>query len=113
MTAGEDGPHRQGASRVGHGRPRSDARPGVLARAHVAAAHRTQPADHQPGQRRRLPGLRVAGTSKRHFSEYCENGAKHVNDEATTRRITRDFFREHPVSVLATKSDMWLNDQAA
>ena len=26
---------------------------------------------------------------KRHKNEYCENGAKHINDEATTRRITR------------------------
>lgn len=48
---------------------------------------------------------------KRHKNEYCENGAKHINDEATTRRITREFFREHSISELATKSDMWLNEQ--
>src|SRR5246127_252445 len=48
---------------------------------------------------------------KRHRNEYCENGAKHINDEATTRRITRKFFREHSISELATKSDMWLNEQ--
>jgi len=48
---------------------------------------------------------------KRHKNEYCENGAKHVNDEATTRRITREFFREHSVSELAAKKDMWLNEQ--
>ncbi|WP_101948775.1 FdhF/YdeP family oxidoreductase [Mycobacterium sp. 3519A] len=48
---------------------------------------------------------------KRHRNEYCENGAKHINDEATTRRITREFFREHSISELATKSDMWLNKQ--
>ena len=48
---------------------------------------------------------------KRHTNEYCENGAKHINDEATTRRITRKFFREHPISELAAKSDMWLNEQ--
>ncbi|OBF33850.1 hypothetical protein A5724_01585 [Mycobacterium sp. ACS1612] len=48
---------------------------------------------------------------KRHRNEYCENGAKHINDEATTRRITREFFHEHPISELATKSDMWLNEQ--
>ena len=48
---------------------------------------------------------------KRHKNEYCENGAKHINDEATTRRITREFFREHSVSELAAKSDMWLNEQ--
>jgi hypothetical protein len=39
---------------------------------------------------------------KRHKNEYCENGAKHVNDEATTRRITREFFRQHSISDLAT-----------
>ncbi|MBW8710677.1 MAG: molybdopterin-dependent oxidoreductase, partial [Mycobacterium sp.] len=48
---------------------------------------------------------------KRHKNEYCENGAKHINDEATTRRITREFFREHSISELAAQSDMWLNEQ--
>ncbi|MFC9057523.1 FdhF/YdeP family oxidoreductase [Streptomyces sp. NPDC057074] len=47
----------------------------------------------------------------RHRNEYCENGAKHINDEATTRRITAGFFREHPVSDLAGRSDLWLNQQ--
>lgn len=47
----------------------------------------------------------------RNRNEYCENGAKHINDEATGRRITTDFFREHPVSDLAGRSDMWLNQQ--
>ena len=32
---------------------------------------------------------------KRHKNEYCENGAKHIADEATSRRITADFFRQH------------------
>ena len=48
---------------------------------------------------------------KRHINEYCENGAKHINDEATTRRITREFFREHSIPELLAKSDMWLNQQ--
>ncbi|EGX59254.1 oxidoreductase [Streptomyces zinciresistens K42] len=47
----------------------------------------------------------------RHRNEYCENGAKHINDEATTRRVTADFFRTHPVSELARRSDAWLNQQ--
>ncbi|MGN6723672.1 MAG: FdhF/YdeP family oxidoreductase, partial [Marmoricola sp.] len=47
----------------------------------------------------------------RHMNEYCENGAKHVNDEATTRRITREFFAEHPIAELDSKSDYWLNQQ--
>ncbi|MFE2990373.1 FdhF/YdeP family oxidoreductase [Streptomyces sp. NPDC059262] len=48
---------------------------------------------------------------KRHMNEYCENGAKHINDEATSRRVTRDFFREHSIAELASKSDYWLNQQ--
>lgn len=47
----------------------------------------------------------------RHRNEYCENGAKHINDEATTRRITADFFRRHSVSALGRRSDLWLNQQ--
>ncbi|MBT2410626.1 FdhF/YdeP family oxidoreductase [Streptomyces sp. ISL-12] len=47
----------------------------------------------------------------RHVNEYCENGAKHINDEATTRRITADFFRRHSVSELGRRSDLWLNQQ--
>ncbi|TGB15852.1 FdhF/YdeP family oxidoreductase [Streptomyces sp. MZ04] len=48
---------------------------------------------------------------KRHMNEYCENGAKHINDEATSRRVTRDFFREHSIAELDGKSDYWLNQQ--
>jgi molybdopterin-dependent oxidoreductase alpha subunit len=48
---------------------------------------------------------------KRHKQEYCENGAKHINDEATTRRIAREFFQRYPISKLARKSDLWLNQQ--
>ncbi|TQF06345.1 FdhF/YdeP family oxidoreductase [Kitasatospora acidiphila] len=48
---------------------------------------------------------------RRHRNEYCENGAKHVNDEATSRRIHADFFREHSIAELDGKSDYWLNQQ--
>ncbi|MDT0615698.1 FdhF/YdeP family oxidoreductase [Streptomyces lancefieldiae] len=47
----------------------------------------------------------------RHRNEYCENGAKHINDEATTRRVTPAFFRRYTVSELGRRSDMWLNQQ--
>ncbi|GGL91423.1 formate dehydrogenase [Streptomyces fumigatiscleroticus] len=47
----------------------------------------------------------------RPVNEYCENGAKHTNDEATSRRVTADFFRRYPVGELARKSDRWLNQQ--
>ncbi|MGW7466508.1 FdhF/YdeP family oxidoreductase [Streptomyces xantholiticus] len=59
------------------------------------------------------PGCAWADPSPghRHRNEYCENGAKHINDEATSRRITADFFRRHPVSELGRRSDLWLNQQ--
>ena len=57
------------------------------------------------------PGCAWPEPKQRHRSEYCENGAKHINDEATTRRITRQFFAEHPVAELDTMSDYWLNQQ--
>ncbi|MFE0032717.1 FdhF/YdeP family oxidoreductase [[Kitasatospora] papulosa] len=47
----------------------------------------------------------------RHVNEYCENGAKHINDEATSRRVTAGFFRRHTVSGLGRRSDLWLNQQ--
>lgn len=49
---------------------------------------------------------------KRHMNEYCENGAKHINDEATSRRVTREFFREHSIAELDGMSDYWLNQQS-
>jgi molybdopterin-dependent oxidoreductase alpha subunit len=59
------------------------------------------------------PGCAWADPSPghRHINEYCENGAKHINDEATSRRITTDFFRQHSVSELGRRSDLWLNQQ--
>ena len=47
----------------------------------------------------------------RHIAEFCENGAKAVADEATTKLITREFFREWSVKDLAKQSDYWLNRQ--
>ncbi|MFE2881102.1 FdhF/YdeP family oxidoreductase [Streptomyces sp. NPDC059272] len=48
---------------------------------------------------------------KRHKNEYCENGAKHIADEATSRRITADFFRQHTIAELGAATDHWLNQQ--
>lgn len=45
-----------------------------------------------------------------HF-EFCENGAKHVADEATTKRLTPEFFRQWSVADLSYKSDYWLGQQ--
>ncbi|WP_406315763.1 FdhF/YdeP family oxidoreductase [Streptosporangium sp. NBC_01639] len=43
--------------------------------------------------------------------EFCENGAKAVAEEATTRRVTRDFFAAHTVDELAGRTDYWLGQQ--
>ncbi|MFN2414572.1 MAG: FdhF/YdeP family oxidoreductase [Pyrinomonadaceae bacterium] len=48
---------------------------------------------------------------RRSHAEFCENGAKAVAEEATTRRVTPDFFREWSVADLSRKSDYWLGKQ--
>ena len=48
---------------------------------------------------------------ERSHAEFCENGAKAVAEEATTRRVTPDFFREWSVPDLSQKSDFWLGKQ--
>jgi molybdopterin-dependent oxidoreductase alpha subunit len=45
-----------------------------------------------------------------HF-EFCEQGAKHVADEATRRRLTPAFFQEWSVPELTKQADVWLNQQ--
>ncbi|MEP7341043.1 MAG: FdhF/YdeP family oxidoreductase [Acidobacteriota bacterium] len=47
----------------------------------------------------------------RKLVEFCENGARAVADEATTRRITPEFFRQWSIPQLAAQSDHWLNQQ--
>lgn len=48
---------------------------------------------------------------ERSHAEFCENGAKHVADEATTKRVTPEFFRQWSIADLAEKSDLWLGKQ--
>src|ERR1700674_5136682 len=48
---------------------------------------------------------------ERSHAEFCENGAKHAADEATTKRVTPEFFRKWSVADLAAKSDYWLGKQ--
>lgn len=47
----------------------------------------------------------------RAVAEFCENGAKAVAEEATTKRVTADFFREHSVYDLSKRTDYWLGKQ--
>ncbi|MEU8797668.1 FdhF/YdeP family oxidoreductase [Spirillospora sp. NPDC048819] len=57
------------------------------------------------------PGCAWPEGGRRHTAEFCENGAKAVAEEATTRRITREFFARHTVADLAQRSDHWLGQQ--
>ena len=43
--------------------------------------------------------------------EFCENGAKAVAFELTSRRVIQDFFAAHPVRELEQHSDYWLEEQ--
>ena len=47
----------------------------------------------------------------RKVAEFCETGAKAVADEATTRRLTEEFFRTHSLDDLRSRSDFWLGQQ--
>ncbi|HET8928806.1 MAG TPA: FdhF/YdeP family oxidoreductase [Microbacterium sp.] len=57
------------------------------------------------------PGCAWPETDKRHVAEFCENGAKAVAEEATLRRVTPDFFAQHPLAELAERDDWWLGQQ--
>jgi molybdopterin-dependent oxidoreductase alpha subunit len=48
---------------------------------------------------------------ERTHAEFCESGAKAIADEATTKRVTPEFFAKYSVAELAEKSDQWLNAQ--
>ena len=57
------------------------------------------------------PDPREADGDKRKMAEFCENGAKAVAEEATTRRVDPDFFARHSVAELAERTDYWLGQQ--
>ncbi|MGW0890260.1 FdhF/YdeP family oxidoreductase [Saccharopolyspora sp. NPDC002578] len=57
------------------------------------------------------PDPREADGDKRSVAEFCENGAKAVAEEATTRRVDADFFARHSIEELAGKSEYWLGQQ--
>jgi formate dehydrogenase major subunit len=47
----------------------------------------------------------------RKAAEFCENGAKAVAWEATRTTISSDFWAEHSVPELSTRSEHWLGQQ--
>lgn len=57
------------------------------------------------------PEPREIDGEKRKLAEFCENGAKAVAEEATKRRVDREFFANHPIEDLRGKTDYWLGQQ--
>jgi formate dehydrogenase major subunit len=47
----------------------------------------------------------------RHAAEFCENGAKAVAEEATTRTATPELFAKHSIAELEQHSEYWLGQQ--
>lgn len=47
----------------------------------------------------------------RAVAEFCENGAKAIAEEATTKRIGPEFFAKHSVAELSRRTDYWLGKQ--
>ncbi len=43
------------------------------------------------------------------LGEFCENGAKALADEATTKHVDAAFMATHSVEALSERSDYWLN----
>jgi molybdopterin-dependent oxidoreductase alpha subunit len=80
------------------------AQTGLLRGARVLARTNQDPGFDCPGCAWPEPGDR--GTV-----EFCENGAKAVLSEATTRRADPALFERWSVAELADHGDAWLNDQ--
>ena len=47
----------------------------------------------------------------RSITEFCENGAKAIAEEGTTRRVGPEFFERYDVKALSERSDFWLGKQ--
>ncbi|EJL6393217.1 CbbBc protein [Vibrio navarrensis] len=57
------------------------------------------------------PGCAWGESPENGMVNFCENGAKAVNWEATSRLVDPEFFAQHSVSELAKQTDYWLEYQ--
>jgi molybdopterin-dependent oxidoreductase alpha subunit len=78
---------------------------GIVGKGALTMLHANQPEGFD------CPGC--AWPDRNHHStfEFCENGVKAVAAEATSRKLTADFFRQHPVTQLAEQDDYFLEAQ--
>lgn len=51
------------------------------------------------------------GDEKDGLFQFCENGAKAIAWESTSKKVDADFFKKHSVSYLMKQSDYWLEYQ--
>ena len=56
------------------------------------------------------PGCAWPDPEHRTSFEFCENGAKAIASEVTSRRAGPELFARHSVAELRSRSDVWLND---
>jgi len=57
------------------------------------------------------PGCAWPEPGVRDAFEFCENGAKHVAHEATTKRVGPEFFARWTIPALLGQTDQWLEAQ--
>ena len=57
------------------------------------------------------PGCAWPESGDRSFAEFCENGAKAVSHEGSTKHLDATFFRDHSVASLRARDDHWLEAQ--
>lgn len=57
------------------------------------------------------PGCAWPDPKEPSVTEFCENGAKAIAAETTTKKITPDFFKKYNNSELYNKTDYWLEQQ--
>lgn len=57
------------------------------------------------------PGCAWGESPESGMVNFCENGAKAVNWESTSRLVDKDFFAKYSVSELAKQTDYWLEYQ--
>ena len=57
------------------------------------------------------PGCAWGESPKGGLVKFCENGAKAVNWEATSRRVDPGFFSNYTISALSEQTDYWLEQQ--